>query len=160
MSNNVNQSLSSAKKNKKSSAHLGIAQKFLLLLLIVIALMRVLPIVVILFIGLLPTLTLMIVDPKNINKLVIVGCFNLSGVFVYVFSVIRNYSVDNALFIFSDIFNIILMLGSAAIGLLIYYEIPMLFVYISRATNQRHIANIDARVEKLKEVWGPEVIGK
>ena len=148
------------RKNRKGSSHFGIAQKFLLLLLIVIALMRILPIMVILFIGLLPTLTLMIVDPKNLNKLIIVGCFNLSGVFVYVFNVIRNYSVDNALFIFSDIFNIILMLGSAAIGFLIYYEIPMLFVYISRATNQRHIANIDARVEKLKQIWGPEVIGK
>ena len=97
---------------------------------------------------------------KNINKLIIIGCFNLAGVFVYVFNVMRNYSVDNALFIFSDIFNIILMLGSAAIGLLVYYEIPLLFVYISRATNQRHIASIDARVEKLKEIWGPEVTGK
>ena len=147
-------------RNKKNTSHLGIAQKFLLLVLIVIALMRVLPIVVVLFIGLLPTLTLMIVDGKNINKLVIVGCFNLAGVFVYVFNIMKNYSVDNALFVFSDIFNIILMLGSAAIGLLVYYEIPMLFVYISRATNQRHILSIDARIEKLKEIWGPEVIGK
>ena len=158
MSNNGN--LPPLPRNKNKSSHLGAAQKFLLLLLIVTALMRVLPIVVVLFIGLLPTITLMIVDSKNINKLIIVGCFNLAGVFVYVFNVMRNYSVDNALFIFSDIFNIILMLGSAAIGLLVYYEIPLLFVYISRATNQRHIASIDARVEKLKEIWGPEVTGK
>lgn len=146
--------------SKKETKHLNILQKFLLLLLIAIALIRVMPIVVVLFIGLLPTLTLLIIDGKNINKLIIVGCFNLSGVFVYVFNVMKNYSVDNALFIFSDVFNMILMLGSAAIGFLIYYEVPMLFIYLARISNQHHVTSIDAKIEKLKEIWGNDVVGK
>lgn len=146
-------------KNKKTT-HLSIVQKFLLLLLIMIALVRVLPIVVVLFVGLLPTITLMIIDSKNINKIIIVGCFNLAGVFVYVFNVIQNYSVGNAIFIFSDIFNMILMLSSAAVGLLLYYEIPLIFVYLARISNQRRITGIDSRIEKLKEVWGNDVTRK
>lgn len=146
-------------KNKKAT-HLSIVQKFLLLLLIMIALVRVLPIVVVLFVGLLPTITLMIIDSKNINKMIIVGCFNLAGVFVYVFNIIQNYSVGSAIFIFSDIFNMILMLSSAAVGLLLYYEIPLIFVYLARISNQRRITGIDSRIEKLKEVWGTDVTGK
>lgn len=145
---------------KKNTIHLNIMQKMLLLLLLFIALMTTLPIVVVLLAGLLPTLTVLIIDPKNINKLITVGCFNLAGVFVYLFNVLRNYSVDNALFIFSDVFNLMLMLGSAAAGLIIYYELPVLFVYIARTSNQRYIANIDSRLEKLQEIWGPDVTAK
>lgn len=143
-----------------SGSHLNLIQRFFLLILIAIALMTTLPLVVVLFIGLLPTLTLMIIDPKNTNKLIIVGCFNLAGVFVYIFNIMRNYSIDNALFVFSDIFNLILMLGAAGVGLIVYYELPILFIYLARITNQSHIANIDERVTKLKEIWGPDVTGK
>jgi len=147
-------------KNHKNAIHLSTMQKILLLLLVLIGMMTTMPLLVVLFIGLLPTFTLLIIDPKNINKLIVVGCFNLAGVFVYLFNVLRNYSVDNALFIFSDVFNMILMLGSAAVGLIIYYEVPQLFVYIARTTNQRHINSIDERIEKLKEIWGHDVVAK
>ena len=155
-----NRNISPYRQNKKGSVHLSITQKILLLLLLIIGLMTTLPILVVLFIGLLPTLTLMIIDIRNINKLIIVGCFNLAGVFVYVFNVMKNYSVDTAVFLFSDIFNMILMLGSAAIGLLIYYQVPMLFVYISKISNQHRVASIDERLEKLQELWGKDVLSK
>lgn len=155
-----NRNISPYRQNKKGSVHLSIMQKILLLLLLIIGLMTTLPILVVLFIGLLPTLTLMIIDIRNINKLIIVGCFNLAGVFVYVFNVMKNYSVDTAVFLFSDIFNMILMLGSAAIGLLIYYQVPMLFVYISKISNQHRVASIDERLEKLKDLWGQDVLSK
>lgn len=147
-------------RQKKKPIRLNTIQKILLVLLLIIVMMTTLPLMVVLSVGLLPTLTLLIIDPKNINKLITVGCFNLTGVFVYLFNVLQNYSVDNALFIFSDIFNMILMLGSAAIGLIIYYELPQLFVYIARATNQHHVTNIDNHLEKLKELWGEDVITK
>ena len=52
------------------------------------------------------------------------------------------------------------MLGAAGVGLVVYYEMPLLFTYLARATNQRHIASIDDRIAKLKEIWGPDVAGK
>ena len=134
-------------------------QKFLLLLLLIVASITTLPILVVLIVGLLPTFTLLIIDGKNINKLIVVGCFNLAGVFTYMFNVISNFSVDNAMFIFSDIFNMILMLGSAGIGLIVYYEVPQLFIYLARTSNQKQIANIDAKVSKMQEVWGKDITG-
>lgn len=147
-------------RNKKENHHIGILPKLFLLFLLLIAITHSLPIVIVLFIGLLPTLTLLLIDPKNLNKLIVVGCFNLAGVFVYVFSVIRNYSIHNALFVFSDIFNMILMLCAAGLGLVIYYEMPHLFIHLTRTSNQRHIASIDAHISKLKEIWEPDVVGK
>ncbi len=147
-------------RNKKENHRMGVLPKLLFLFLLLIAVMRSLPIVIVLFIGLLPTLTLLLIDPKNLNKLIVVGCFNLAGVFVYVFNVIRNYSVHNALFVFGDVFNMILMLCSAGLGLVIYYEMPHIFIYLTKASNQRHIASIDSHIAKLKEIWGQDVIGK
>lgn len=154
-----NRNINSLKKKQKPF-RLSISQKFLLLFLLVIALVRVLPIVLVLSIGLLPTITLLIVSPKNFNKLIVVGCFNMAGVFVYVFNIMKNVSANNALFVFSDIFNIILMLCSAGIGLLLYYEIPLIFIYLAKISNQRRVANIDSKLEKLQEVWGQDVLGK
>lgn len=149
-------------KNKKEQTpfKFGKTQKILLLLLIFLITMHTLPMVLILFIGLLPTFTLMVIDIKNINKLIIVGCFNLAGVFVYVFNIFKNFSVDNAVFLFSDIFNMIMMLGSAAIGLLLYYEMPLLFSYLSKMATAKRIASIDARLEKMREKWGNDIVAK
>lgn len=147
-------------KNEQTPFKFGKTQKILLLLLIFLITMHTLPMVLILFIGLLPTFTLMVIDIKNINKLIIVGCFNLAGVFVYVFNIFKNFSVDNAVFLFSDIFNMIMMLGSAAIGLLLYYEMPLLFSYLSKMATAKRIASIDARLEKMREKWGNDIVAK
>ncbi len=147
-------------KNDQLSFRFSKTQKILLLLLIFIITMHTLPMVLILFIGLLPTFTLMVIDIKNINKLIIVGSFNLAGVFFYIFNIFKNFSVGNAVFLFSDIFNMILMLGSAAIGLLLYYEMPLLFSYFSKIATAKRIANIDNRLEKMQEKWGKDIVAQ
>jgi len=148
-----------AKQTQQKSIQLSSLQKFLLLLLLIVASLTTFPILVVLLVGLLPTFTLLIIDGKNINKLIVVGCFNLAGVFTYMFNMINNFSIDNAMFIFSDIFNMILMLGSAGIGLIVYYEVPQLFIYLARASNQKQIANIDNKVVKMQEIWGKDITG-
>ena len=148
-----------AKQTPQKSIQLSSLQKFLLLLLLIVASLTTLPILVVLIVGLLPTFTLLIIDGKNINKLIVVGCFNLAGVFTYMFNIISNFSMDNAMFIFSDIFNMILMLGSAGIGLIVYYEVPQLFIYLARTSNQKQITNIENKVAKMQEVWGKDIVG-
>ena len=148
-----------SKQTPQRSIQLSSLQKFLLLLLLIVASLTTLPVLVVLLVGLLPTFTLLIIDGKNLNKLIVVGCFNLAGVFTYMFNMISNFSMDNAMFIFSDIFNMILMLGSAGIGLIVYYEVPQLFIYLARTSNQKQIANIDAKVAKMQEVWGKDITG-
>lgn len=133
-------------------------QKLLLLLGLALAVITALPAVVIILIGLLPTLTILITDPKNTNKLIIVGCFNLAGVFIFMMNIANHFSLQNAFFIVTNIFNLIIMLGSAAIGLIIYCEIPNLFIFTSKISAQKRLRTIDTRLEKIGEEWGPEII--
>lgn len=151
----------SKKKNadfKKSFKSLSLIQKSLLFIFLAILASSVLPVIIVLLIGLLPTITILFVDPKNSAKLVIVGCFNLSGMFVYLINLINKFTVDGAFTILGDVFNMIIMLGSAAIGFLVYYEMPNLFAYIAQNTSQRRLVSIDKELEKITEEWGSNII--
>ena len=149
------------KKNadfKKSFKSLSLARKSLLFVFLAIVASSFLPAVIVLLIGLLPTITILIVDPKNSAKLVIVGCFNLSGLFVYLINLINKFSFDSAFTILGDVFNMIIMLGSAALGFLVYHEMPNLFAYIAQNSAQRRLVNIDKELEKITEEWGEKII--
>ena len=50
------------------------------------------------------------------------------------------------------------MLGAAALGMIVFFELPNLFVSISRASAQRKLHNIDSKLEKLSTDWGNEII--
>ena len=149
------------KKNadfKKSFKSLSLARKSLLFVFLAILASSVLPAVIVLLIGLLPTITILFIDPKNSAKLVIIGCFNLSGLFIYLINLVNKFSVDGALSILGDVFNMIIMLGSAALGFLVYYEMPNLFAYIAQNSSQRRLVNIDKELEKITEEWGNKII--
>ena len=130
---------------------LTLMQKIMLVIGVLIAIFTTLPVMVVLLIGLLPTFTIMVTDRKNTNKLIIVGCFNLAGVFIYLFHVINNFTVRDAFFILSDIFNLIIMLGSAGLGLIVYMEVPNLFIYISKVAAEKRLKTIDSNLQKLAE---------
>ena len=145
-------------KLKKSFSKLSMVQKWILLIGLGFIIVSTLPAVLVLLIGLLPTFTILITDPKNTNKLVIVGSFNLAGVFIYLMSIMNNFTIHDAFSIVGDIFNLIIMLGSAGLGLILYYEIPNLFIFISKASSQKRLKNIDEKLQKLGEDWGTELI--
>ena len=116
------------------------------------------PIVLILIFGLLPTLTILFVDKKNYDKQLIVGCFNIAGVFFYLFGVLNKFSVGQQNDIADNIFMTILMLGSAALGLVLYNELPNFYAYLYKIISTRRIDKINTRLEKLKEDWGEEIV--
>ena len=136
---------------KKSYRKLSVVQKMILFIGLMFIVISTLPAVMVLLIGLLPTFTILITDPKNTDKLVIVGSFNLAGVFIYLMSIINTFTIHNAFFIVGDIFNLIIMLGSAGLGLVAYYEIPNLFIFLSKASAQKRLKNIDAKLTHLAE---------
>ena len=147
-------------RQQRSYFRLSLIQKILLVVGLLIAILTTLPVMVVLLIGLLPTFTIMVTDKTNTNKLIIVGCFNLAGVFIYLFHVINNFTVRDAFFILSDIFNLIIMLGSAGLGLVVYMEVPNLFIYLSKVAAQKRLKTIDANLDKLAEDWGEGILGK
>lgn len=145
---------------KKSFKSLSLARKSLLFIFLAILASSVLPAVIVILIGLLPTITILFTDPKNSAKLVIIGCFNLSGLFVYLINLINQFSMDNAFSILGDVFNMVIILGSAALGFLVYYEMPNLFVYITQNSSQRRLVNIDKELAKISEEWGEQIFNE
>lgn len=139
---------------------LNLFQKIILLLGLIILVLTALPAVVILIIGLLPTITIILIDPKNTNKLTMVGCFNLAGVFICLMNIFNQFNLNHAISILGNIFNIIIMLGAAALGMILYYELPNLFLLISKASAQRRLRRIDNKLEKIADEWGRESIAE
>lgn len=145
-------------KQPFSISRISQPKKIIFLGLLLLATLITLPFTIVLLIGLLPTLTLLITDPKNSQKLIIIGCFNMAGVFVYLLYVISNYADGNVFNIVHDIFNLIIMLGFAGLGLILYCELPNLFIFFSKISAQKRLANIDDKLKDLAEEWGQETI--
>ena len=68
--------------------------------------------------------------------------------------------MDNAFSILGDVFNMVIILGSAALGFLVYYEMPNLFVYITQNSSQRRLVNIDKELAKISEEWGEQIFNE
>lgn len=141
----------SIKKNKQSKVS-GFQKVFLFALFLVIS-FRVLPAIVVLFIGLLPTLTILLTDTKNINKITTVGCFNVSGVMICFNNIFNQMTATAKFSIMDNIFNIAIMLFAAGLGMILYYILPDIFVYIFKNSAQHRLKIINAKLEKLKQAW-------
>ncbi len=140
-------------KNKQKGPKFGFFQKFLVLLLLMFISFTILPAVIVLFLGLLPTITTVITDTKNLNKITIVGCSNITGVMICLNNFFNQFSSGITFSVQGNIFNIVIMLSSAAVGLFLYYIIPDLFAYIFKNSAQHRLKSIDAKLEKLKTLW-------
>ena len=158
MKNKNTKEFDSSPQFGKSFRKLNLFQKAALIILFILICIISFPIVLILIFGLLPTLTILFVDKKNYDKQLIVGCFNIAGVFFYLFGVMNKFSVGQQNDIADNIFMTILMLGSAALGLVLYNELPNFYAYLYKIISTRKIDKINTRLEKLKEDWGEEIV--
>ena len=112
-----------------------------------------LPIVVVLFIGLLPTLTVVVTDTKNINKITTIGCLNISGMMVCAKSLFQQQTSGMPFSISENIPNIIIMLSAAALGVFLFYVLPDLFSMIFKNSAQHRLKVINNKLNKLAENW-------
>lgn len=92
MSNNENKRFNIVIRHQRLQK-LSTFQKWCALITFLIVLLTTLPFTIVLLIGMLPTFTILLTDPRNSSKLIIVGCFNLAGVFVYILDIIGNFSL-------------------------------------------------------------------
>ena len=139
-------------KKTKQSRVSGFQKVFLFALFLAIS-FKVLPAIVVLFLGLLPTLTIVVTDTKIINKITTVGGFNISGVMICLNNLFNQITAVSKFSITDNIFNIIIMLSGAAIGVVLYYILPDIFVYIFKNSAQHRLKLINAKLEKLKSNW-------
>lgn len=146
------------KQDRKPPFKFTLLQKIIMLFAIIVVSFVAPQIMIIIAIGLLPTITTMLTDNKASNKLLVVGCFNLAGVFVCMMNIFNQYALTHNISILNNVFNIVIMLGTAALGMIIYCELPNLFVMISRASVHRRLRSIDTKLEKITADWGAEII--
>ncbi len=151
------------RKKTSSSApakKLSWIQKGVLITALTILIIATFPAALIIMIGLLPTITILITDSHNGNKLIIVGCFNLTGVFICLTNLINQIGAPEPFTIRHNIFNLLIMLGCAALGMILYYDLPNIFVNLSRSSTQRRIKSIENKLEKLTAEWGNGITEK
>lgn len=141
------------KHNQTGLSKLNFFQKMLIFISLLIIAFTVLPAVVVLLLGLLPTITVVITDTKNINKITTVGCFNISGVMICLNNLFNQFNSGVAFSLRNNIFDVVIMLSAAALGVLLYYILPDLFAYIFKNSAQHRLKVINARLDKLKEHW-------
>lgn len=147
-------------KFKESFNTLSVGRKILLFFFLGIMAIITLPAFLLLLVGLLPTITILITDPKNANKLIIVGAFNMAGVFMYLIGVLSEFTLGHTLAVLSNIFNLVIMFGSAAVGFIIYIEVPNLFLFLHKISAKRRLTGIENKLTKLTEEWGQETIDR
>ncbi len=141
------------KKSKNTPKKLNFFQKFIIFLGLMVVAFTILPAVVVLFLGLLPTLTIVVTDTKNINKITTVGCFNIAGVMICLNNLFHQFNSGIEFSIRDNIFNIIIMLAAAALGAFLYYILPDIFAYIFKNSAQHRLKTINAKLEKLSQNW-------
>ncbi|MEQ8398232.1 hypothetical protein [Thalassobaculum sp.] len=120
-----------------------------------------LPTVLILGIGMLPTVAAMISDRRKEKYATLcVGCMNFVGVLPFMIKLwTEDHSYDNAFKVIGDPFTWLVMFGAAALGWAIYFVAPgIVGMFIGMRTEQR-VQRLRRRQRDLVEEWGPGVAG-
>ena len=87
-----------------------------------------------------------------------VGAMNLAGAAPTLVNLWFNgHNVDTALASLTDIFALLLIYGSAAIGWVIYTMTPNLVATYMTMTAGRRITALKAQQKELTQQWGPDV---
>jgi len=109
-------------------------------------------------VGLVPTIVLGFTG-RGAHKgprLQCVGFANLGGVLPFIPQVLAR---NDAQVVIGDIFNIVAMFGSAAIGYALIYVGPMVASYVLQSLNQDRVKKIAQQRQSLVDMWGHDVLG-
>lgn len=120
-----------------------------------------LPTVLILGIGMLPTVGAMISDRRKEKYATLcVGAMNFTGVLPFIIRLwTEEHSYEHAFRVIGDPITWLVMYGAAALGWAIYFVAPgIVGMFIGMRTEQR-IQRLRRRQRDLVEEWGPGVAG-
>lgn len=117
------------------------------------------PTVVVLFLGMVPTLVAYIIDrTKGRSNTVCVGSVNFIGVFPFIIELWLDFNTfDNAFLIVGDFFNLLVMYSSAAFGWFLFLTAPSIISSFVIVLQQRKIAQLRGEQKDLIDEWGAEV---
>jgi hypothetical protein len=92
---------------------------------------------------------------------VAVGATNFAGTLPALLQLWRsNNDIAYAINLVTNPYVLLLMYSGAAIGWLIYWQVPPFFGQIIRRRAQAHLKNLDDKQLDLITEWGPQVMGE
>ena len=117
------------------------------------------PTVVLLMIGLLPTMFAFFIDKDNQHSSATsIGAMNFAGLVPFVVDLwIKGQSMGHVFGILSDPSTWLIILGTSAIGQLIVAIVPQAMATVTLAHSESRIRTLKQNLEKLRESWGPDV---
>jgi len=120
-----------------------------------------LPTVIVLFIGMLPSLVAIIIDRSEERYAAIsVTSMNFCGVFPSILELWTNdHTIAAASNTVTDVFSLAVMFGAAAFGWMIYSSVPPVIAQFLAQLAQRRVNILQAQQRKIVDEWGPSVAG-
>lgn len=121
-----------------------------------------LPTVMLVSIGMLPTLVAWICDRSEEKFATFcVGGLNFSGVFPYVMDLWSGeHSVAAASATLTNVFALAVMFGCAALGWMLFAAVPPVVATFLSVLSERRLTTLRTQQRKLVEEWGDEVRGE
>ena len=118
-----------------------------------------LPTVIMVFLGMLPTLVAWVIDrSEGKHATYCVSGLNFSGLFPFLIEVwFVNHSTDNAISILTDVFNLMIIYGAAAFGWLLYIAIPPVVTTFLSVMSQHRMTILKTTQKNIVEEWGENV---
>ncbi len=117
------------------------------------------PTVLLIFFGLMPSIVAMVIDRTEgrYATFCVLG-MNLSGLFPYLTDVwFQVHTTDMAIRIMTNVFNLLIIYGSAGFGWMLYMALPPVITTFLSAMSQRRVAVLREKQAQIIEEWGESV---
>lgn len=118
-----------------------------------------LPTVIMVFLGMLPSIVAWVIDRSEGKYATFcVSGLNFSGLFPFLMDVwFINHSTDTAIRILTDVFNLVIIYGSAAFGWLLYIAVPPVITTFLSVMSQHRMTILKTTQNNIIEEWGEKV---
>ncbi len=128
-------------------------------IIVLTAMMVSLPTVMLVFFGLLPSIVAWIID--RADQKYATSCvfgMNFSGLFPFLTDIwFKDHSVDAAVGIMTNVFDLFIIYGSAAFGWMMYIVLPPVITTFLSAMSDRRLDTLRTSQKKIIEEWGENV---
>jgi hypothetical protein len=144
------------KKSKKGGGKLGL---YTTLVVVGFAAPFMLPTMILLLAGMLPTLIAFFIDKdRQHSSAIAIGAMNFAGLTPFLIdTLIKGQSMGNVFQILSDPSSWLIVLGAAAIGQMIVSVVPQALATLTLAHSELRIKTLKNNLEQLRNRWGPDV---
>lgn len=147
-----------AGKKKAQKKGLSSTQTVFLILMLILTLLF-FPYALIFWVGMTPTIVSFITDPDHDPAAPItLGALNICGVVPVLFALWRaEASLNDAINILSDPFNLLMMFGAASVGWVVWTLVPRFYATAASANAQKRLNALKKARDAIIDEWGADI---